>query len=88
MLADQVIEEEDLAGNAARMGLVLKEELSSLNPDIVTTLRGRGLLWAIVIKESDSKLTDLLYIGVSCCYNDRYQCLESSSLFEGLWCTV
>ena len=44
-----MIEEEGLAENAARMGEVLREELSSLDPAVATTVRGRGLLFAVVI---------------------------------------
>lgn len=56
MLFVQVLEEEDLAGNAARMGNILEQELSSLDPEIVPTQRGRGLFRAIVIKESMVRL--------------------------------
>ncbi len=50
----EVLEEEGLAENAERMGRILEQELSpsSLNPQIVETVRGRGLFWAIVIKET------------------------------------
>ena len=44
-----MIEEEGLAENAARLGEVLREELSSLDPAVTTTVRGRGLLFAVVI---------------------------------------
>ena len=50
-----MLEEEDLAGNAARMGRVIEEELSSLNPEIATSIRGIGLFWAIVIKETNGE---------------------------------
>ena len=46
----EVLEEERLAENAARMGQIVEEELSSLDPRIVANVRGRGLFWAIVIK--------------------------------------
>ena len=52
----QVLEEEDLAGNAARMGVILQQELSSLDPQIVTNMRGVGLFWAIVIKSTAGRL--------------------------------
>ena len=48
----EVLEEEELAKNAERMGRILEQELSTLDPQIVTTIRGRGLFWAIVIKET------------------------------------
>jgi len=47
-----VLEEEKLAENAQRMGVLLRSELSKLPKDIVTTVRGKGLLNAVVIKES------------------------------------
>lgn len=48
----QVLEDEKLAENAERMGQLLRSELSKLPKDIVTTVRGKGLLNAIVIKET------------------------------------
>lgn len=48
----QVLEEEKLAENAQRMGEVLRSELSKLPKDIVTLVRGKGLLNAVVIKET------------------------------------
>eukprot|EP00731_Ephydatia_muelleri_P020544 Em0013g271a len=46
----KVIEEEGLCENAAKLGKVLSSELSKLDASIVTTVRGRGLLFACVIK--------------------------------------
>lgn len=48
----QVLEEEKLAENAQRMGELLRSELNKLPKDIVTTVRGKGLLNAVVIKET------------------------------------
>lgn len=48
----QVMEEEKLAENAQRMGELLRAELQKLPKDIVTTVRGKGLLNAVVIKET------------------------------------
>lgn len=48
----QVMEEEKLAENAQRMGKLLRAELRKLPKDIVTTVRGKGLLNAVVIKET------------------------------------
>lgn len=48
----EVLEEERLAENAERMGQILRSELNKLPKDIVTTVRGKGLLNAIVIKET------------------------------------
>lgn len=47
-----MIEEEKLAENAERMGELLRAELRKLPSDIVMTVRGKGLLNAIVIKET------------------------------------
>lgn len=49
----KVLEEEDLAGNALRLGSILEQELASLDPEKVVATRGIGLFWAIVIKESE-----------------------------------
>lgn len=48
----EVLEEERLAENAEQMGQILRTELNKLPKDIVTTVRGKGLLNAIVIKET------------------------------------
>lgn len=44
------MEEENLAENAERMGALLRNELMKLPSDIVTAVRGKGLLNAIVIR--------------------------------------
>ncbi|XP_004080490.1 ornithine aminotransferase, mitochondrial [Oryzias latipes] len=48
----EVMEEEKLAENAQKLGEVLRSELSKLPKDIVTTVRGKGLLNAVVIRET------------------------------------
>jgi len=48
----KVLEEEKLAENAEDLGGIFREELSKLPTDIVTTVRGKGLLNAIVISSS------------------------------------
>uniref|UniRef100_A0A669CFU9 Ornithine aminotransferase n=1 Tax=Oreochromis niloticus TaxID=8128 RepID=A0A669CFU9_ORENI len=48
----EVMEEEKLADNAQRMGEKLRAQLNKLPKDIVTTVRGKGLLNAVVIKET------------------------------------
>uniref|UniRef100_A0A8B9TV28 Ornithine aminotransferase n=1 Tax=Anas platyrhynchos TaxID=8839 RepID=A0A8B9TV28_ANAPL len=48
----EVIEEEGLAKNAERMGNILRNELMKTPSDIVTCVRGKGLLNAIVIRET------------------------------------
>ena len=45
----KVLVEENLAENAAKMGDIIKEELSQLPKDVVSIVRGRGLFYAIVI---------------------------------------
>lgn len=49
----EVLEEEKLAENAECMGHLLRSELNKLPKEIVTTVRGKGLLNAIVIKETE-----------------------------------
>ncbi|WP_411016747.1 aminotransferase class III-fold pyridoxal phosphate-dependent enzyme, partial [Salmonella sp. s51944] len=43
--------EENLTENAEKMGELMRSELSKLDSDVVTKVRGRGLLNAIIIKE-------------------------------------
>lgn len=50
-----MLEEENLAENAQRMGELLRTELRKLPKDIVTTVRGKGLLNAVVIKETKGR---------------------------------
>ncbi|KAL0113690.1 hypothetical protein PUN28_012668 [Cardiocondyla obscurior] len=47
----RVLEEEKLAENAERLGHLFRNELSKLPKDIVTLVRGKGLLNAIVINK-------------------------------------
>ena len=46
----QVLKDEQMAANAEAMGELLRRELLQLNSPFITTIRGRGLLNAIVIK--------------------------------------
>ena len=46
----QVLEEEKLAEHAARLGEIMIPELKKLNPAVVKTARGKGLMNAIEIK--------------------------------------
>jgi len=48
----QVLTEEKLAENADKMGALLRQELGTLPKDIVSVVRGKGLLNAIVIHSS------------------------------------
>lgn len=54
-LKKQVLEEENLAENADKMGTILRRELMKLPSDVVTAVRGKGLLNAIVIRETKGK---------------------------------
>ncbi|KAJ8681935.1 hypothetical protein QAD02_017727 [Eretmocerus hayati] len=47
----QVLEDEKLAENAAKLGQILRDELNKLPKEVVTLVRGKGLLNAIVINE-------------------------------------
>jgi 4-aminobutyrate aminotransferase-like enzyme len=47
----EVLEEEKLAENAAKMGEILRSEISSFNPEIVIDVRGKGLFTGVTIKE-------------------------------------
>lgn len=57
MEALKVLKEEDMAGNAERMGILLREALNELakETDCITLVRGKGLLNAIIIKEKNGK---------------------------------
>lgn len=51
--AIKVLLEENLADNAFKMGAKLRSELSKLPKDVVSVVRGKGLLNAIVINSSE-----------------------------------
>lgn len=53
MKALEVLKEEKMADNAAAMGELLRAGLRNLNSPYIATVRGRGLLNAIVIKHTD-----------------------------------
>jgi len=55
MEALQVLQDENLAENAEKMGVLLRSELAKMNPDVVKTVRGKGLLNAIVVPEREGK---------------------------------
>lgn len=44
--------EENLTENAEKMGVILRRELNKLDKNTVTKVRGKGLLNAIIIKET------------------------------------
>ena len=47
----QVIKDEKLVENAEKMGILLRQELNKLPKDVIKTVRGKGLLNAIVIND-------------------------------------
>ncbi|XP_069755848.1 ornithine aminotransferase, mitochondrial [Narcine bancroftii] len=56
----EVLEEENMAENSQEMGRLLRSELMKLPSDVVTAVRGKGLLNAIVIKNTkDFNATDV-----------------------------
>ena len=59
MEALEVIREEKLAENAARLGRIFREEMQKLvdQTDLVSLIRGKGLLNAIVINDSEDSKT-------------------------------
>uniref|UniRef100_A0A8C4Q3Q2 Ornithine aminotransferase n=1 Tax=Eptatretus burgeri TaxID=7764 RepID=A0A8C4Q3Q2_EPTBU len=52
----EVLLEEKLAENAERMGAIFREELAKVPSDLIVTIRGKGLLNAIVIRETTGTL--------------------------------
>jgi ornithine--oxo-acid transaminase len=62
MAALQVLEDEDLAGNAEKMGRILRDGLSEIESRHIKQIRGKGLLNAIVMDpESDVSATRICY---------------------------
>ena len=55
MTALQVVEDENLSANAERLGEILRNELKAIKSDMITLVRGKGLLNAIVIKPVNGK---------------------------------
>ena len=51
----EVVLDEKLAENASRLGKIFRREMSSIESDMVTLVRGKGLLNAIVIKPKNGK---------------------------------
>ena len=51
----EVIKEEKLAENAERLGKILRSELANFENDMITLIRGKGLLNATVIKPKNGK---------------------------------
>jgi ornithine--oxo-acid transaminase len=55
MAALQVLKEERMAENAEEMGKLLRSEIEKINSPVISLVRGRGLLNAIVINHSDKE---------------------------------
>ncbi len=55
MEALQVLKDEDMAANAEAMGSLLRDELAKLNSPFIKTIRGKGLLNAIVIEHENKE---------------------------------
>ena len=51
----EAVREEKLSENAERLGKILRRELINFENDIITSVRGKGLLNAIVIKPKNGK---------------------------------
>lgn len=51
----KVLQEESMIENAAAMGNLLRKELQKLNSSFITTIRGKGLLNAIVIEHANKE---------------------------------
>ncbi|MAU37055.1 MAG: ornithine--oxo-acid transaminase [Flavobacteriales bacterium] len=51
----EVIKEENLSDNAERLGNIFRKELKNINSEMITIVRGKGLLNAVVIKAKDGK---------------------------------
>jgi ornithine--oxo-acid transaminase len=50
----QVLLDENLTENAAKLGLLFREELNKINSSLVSEIRGKGLLNAMIIKHEDA----------------------------------
>lgn len=55
MAALEVVKEEKLAENAEKMGKIFREELEKIDSEMITLVRGKGLLNAIIIKPKNGK---------------------------------
>jgi ornithine--oxo-acid transaminase len=55
MTALQIVKDENLAENAEKLGELFRSKLRGIDSDMITLVRGKGLLNAIVIKEKNGK---------------------------------
>ena len=51
----EVVKNENLAENSARLGKILRKELDAIDSDMISLVRGKGLLNAIVINPKNNK---------------------------------
>ena len=61
----EILEEEKLAQNAETLGAILRSELSQLPEDMISCVRGKGLLNAIVINKGIAASVCLQFIPSS-----------------------
>lgn len=71
----EVLRDEKLAENAQHMGEKLRSELNKLPKDIVTLVRGKGLLNAVVINKRKNSLTMNMHTNFNSDKNYRYRCM-------------
>ena len=55
MKALEIIKTENLANNAMKMGEILRKELAALQSPFISTIRGKGLLNAIIIQHKNAE---------------------------------
>lgn len=51
----QVVKDENLADKAEKMGQIFREEMRAIKSDMITLVRGKGLLNAVIIKPKNGK---------------------------------
>lgn len=60
----QVLIEEKLADNAEKLGNILRDDLKkNLNPDVAKIVRGKGLLNAVVIPQTEGMSSEIRFIA-------------------------
>ena len=55
MKALEILKSENLANNAMKMGEILRKELAALHSPFISTIRGKGLLNAIIIQHKNAE---------------------------------
>ena len=64
MAALDVLQEEKLVENAARLGEIFRKEMKSIDSEMIETVRGKGLLNAVAIKPAHGKTAWDLCLGM------------------------